>query len=293
MTDNSNDNYKNSQFVIKNLVDYIGSCKETDINKENCVNYLYENSNYNINEEELNNIFDFTFGKKETINKQDALNKLSSLFQNEENKKKKKSKSSKNNNNNFKGLVFPKNKISIPTINIPSHNIINKKEYKNEIIFNSKNIIRSQNKKPLAADRIMINKLNTPSNKNNIFEKINSFKNEFFNYKIPPSNNSPTPLPINIKPLVYDIENKSNSNNNNNDYDNNDKKKYREEFAIKDYNLNDLNERKEYINDIKGKLKNFVHDRKERDNNFKDDINVFNNINEMIEKIQSKKKSKN
>ena len=57
--------------------------------------------------------------------------------------------------------------------------------------------------------------------------------------------------------------------------------------------MNDLNERKEYINDIKGKLKNFVHDRKERDNNFKEDINVFNNINEMIEKIQSKKKSKN
>ena len=291
MTDNVNDNYKNSQFVIKNLVDYIDSCKEIDIDKESCVNYLYESTNYNINEEELNNIFDFTFGKKETINKQDALNKLSSLFQNEENKKQKKSKipKSNNNNNNVKGIVFPKNKISIPTISIPLHNLNNKKEYKNEILFDNKNIIRTQNKKPLAADRIMINKLKTPSNNNKIVDKINSFKNEFFAFKIPPSNNSPTPLPINIKPLVYENENKSYTN----DYENNDKKKYREEFAIKDYNLNDLKQRKEYINDIKGKLKNFVHDRNERDNNFKDDINIFNNINEMIEKIQSKKKSKN
>ncbi len=290
MTDKINDNYKNSQFVIKNLVDYIDSCKEININKENCVNYLYESTNYNINEEELNNIFDFTFGKKETINKQDALNKLSSLFQDEENKKQKKSKISKsNNNNNVKGLVFPKNKISIPTISIPIHNINNKKEYKNEILFDNKNIIRTQNKKPLAADRIMINKLNTPSNNNKIVDKINSFKNEFFAFKIPPSNNSPTPLPINIKPLVYENENKSY----NNDYENNDKKKYREEFAIKDYNLNDVKQRKEYINDIKGKLKNFVNDRNERDNNFKDDINIFNNINEMIEKLKSKKKSKN
>ena len=290
MTDKINDNYKNSQFVIKNLVDYIDSCKEININKENCVNYLYESTNYNINEEELNNIFDFTFGKKETINKQDALNKLSSLFQDEENKKQKKSKISKsNNNNNVKGLVFPKNKISIPTISIPIHNINNKKEYKNEILFDNKNIIRTQNKKPLAADRIMINKLNTPSNNNKIVDKINSFKNEFFAFKIPPSNNSPTPLPINIKPLVYENENKSY----NNDYENNNKKKYREEFAIKDYNLNDVKQRKEYINDIKGKLKNFVNDRNERDNNFKDDINIFNNINEMIEKLKSKKKSKN
>ena len=290
MTDKINDNYKNSQFVIKNLVDYIDSCKEININKENCVNYLYESTNYNINEEELNNIFDFTFGKKETINKQDALNKLSSLFQDEENKKQKKSKISKsNNNNNVKGLVFPKNKISIPTISIPIHNINNKKEYKNEILFDNKNIIRTQNKKPLAADRIMINKLNTPSNNNKIVDKINSFKNEFFAFKIPPSNNSPTPLPINIKPLVYENENKSY----NNDYENNNKKKYREEFAIKDYNLNDVKQRKEYINDIKGKLKNFVNDRNERDYNFKDDINIFNNINEMIEKLKSKKKSKN
>jgi hypothetical protein len=76
MADNINDNYKNSQFVIKNLVNYIYSCNEIEVNKENCVNYLHENTNYNINEEEINNIFDFTFGKKEIINKQDALNKL-------------------------------------------------------------------------------------------------------------------------------------------------------------------------------------------------------------------------
>ena len=287
MADNINDNYKNSQFVIKNLVNYIYSCKEIEVNKENCVNYLHENTNYNINEEEINNIFDFTFGKKEIINKQDALNKLSSLFHNEENKKSK-SKHSKNNNNNIKGLVFPKNKISIPTISLPSHNINNKKDYKNEIIFDTKNIIKNQKKKPLTAEKIMINKLNNPSNHNKIFDKINNFKNEFFSFKIPPKNNSPTPLPINIKPLEYEIENKNYNININ--YNNDDKKKYREEFVIKDYNLNDLKQRKEYINDIRGKLQNFAQDRKERDNNFKNDINVFNNIHEMIEKIQSKNK---
>ena len=57
--------------------------------------------------------------------------------------------------------------------------------------------------------------------------------------------------------------------------------------------MKDKNERKEYINDIRDKLKNFIHDRKERDNNFKEDINLFDNLNEMIEKLQSKKKENN
>jgi hypothetical protein len=271
------------KILIQNLVQIIGSINNIDINKSICENLLINENKYE--EKDINNLLKEVFNNQEIIQKQDALNKLSSLFHNEENKKSK-SKHSKNNNNNIKGLVFPKNKISIPTISLPSHNINNKKDYKNEIIFDTKNIIKSQKKKPLAAEKIMINKLNNPSNHNKIFDKINNFKNEFFSFKIPPKYNSPTPLPINIKPLEYEIENK----NYNINYNNDDKKKYREEFVIKDYNLNDLKQRKEYINDIRGKLQNFAQDRKERDNNFKNDINVFNNIHEMIEKIQSKNK---
>ena len=70
-------NDKNSEVFIQNLVYFIDSNNENEINKENCLNYINENTNLNLNENEINNIFEFTFGQKQTINKQEALNKLS------------------------------------------------------------------------------------------------------------------------------------------------------------------------------------------------------------------------
>ena len=264
-------NDKNSEVFIQNLVYFIDSNNENEINKENCLNYINENTNLNLNENEINNIFEFTFGQKQTINKQEALNKLSSLFQKEEKKTKQ----------NKKEIIYPKNKIDLPLKELKQDKNRSKSNSINDFILQNQKIFRSH-KKFLAADRIFINRIDINNNKNHLFEKINNFKNEFFEVKnniIPNSN-----LPVNIKPIIYE------SKNYNFNYDDKGKKKYREEFSIKNYNLRNNKERKEYINNIRDKLKNFVHDKKERDNNFKEDMNLFDNINEMIEKFQLKKK---
>ena len=61
-------------------------------------------------------------------------------------------------------------------------------------------------------------------------------------------------------------------------------------MKIKNYNINDENQRKEYVNDIKGKIKNFANEKKLRENKEKDLKSPFDDINDMIEKLQNKKK---
>ena len=293
-------NNENYEIIIQTLVDFISSSNETEIKKEICKNHLIETQN-NINEDEINNILNIIFEKEEIIQKQDALNKLSSFYQKEENENEKEENSNNNNldnlnnyndiekeqnifNNNskYKELIKPKNKIVMPIISIKPHKITAKKNDSNNNEIKKEK--RSFNKKPLAADKITYNKVDLSSkNSVRILDKINRLKNDFEIEK-------KMFLPINKKPLVY--ENKV-YNNNDNYYKNNHnyvKKNYKNEFNSKKFDLNDENQRKEYVNDIKSSLKNFAQEKKERENIFNQEENPFDNINEMLKQFKQKKK---
>ena len=290
----SNDNY---EIILQNLSNFIGSSNEIEIRKENCKNFLNKSQN-NINEEEINNILNIIFDKDEVIQKQEALNKLSSFYlkeddnnENEEEKKQENNLDDNEENNeeyndnnildidsNIKGLVQPKNKIKVPNIIIKPHKISSNKKNEN----NNNNEIKKEkrrpfNKKPLAADKITYNKIDIKKSNNNIFDKINQLRNEFeIEQKVI--------LPINKKPIIYE-----NKTNNEDEYNYIPKKNYKEEFSSQNFNLNDINQRKEYIHSIKDKLRNFAEEKKQREKYFHEKQNPFDNISDMLNRIKDKK----
>ena len=91
------------KILIQNIVDCIGSMNNIDINRNLLKNDLINGKKFK--ENEIENLLNEVFNGKETIQKQDALNKLSSLFQNEENP-------NEDNNN----LVKPTNNLNLPKI---------------------------------------------------------------------------------------------------------------------------------------------------------------------------------
>ena len=281
MDNNESKNIKEN--IIKVLIDNINSSNEEDITKEICNNIIDQNIS-NCNEEEKNNIINYIFENEDSVSKQKIIEKLSLLNEN-------KQYNNANNNNidnndneeinihiNEEEIIQPSNNIKMPVINIKprehkNRNNSNTNEIKKELKKNEK---KQNEKKVLAADKISINKIE-PSSKNKIFEQINNFKNEFFSPKNPLPSIS---LPYNKKPVFLNDKSVKNATI----------KKKKIDLKIKNYNINDENQRKEYVNDIKGKLKNFANEKKERENKEKDLKSPFDDINDMIEKLQNKKK---
>ena len=143
------------KILIQNLVQIIGSINNIDINKSICENLLI---NENKSEEkDINNLLKEVFNNQEIIQKQDALNKLSSLFQNEENP-------NEDNNN----LVKPTNNFNLPTFDFKP------KEHKN---FDSK-IKSNLNNENVDNEIRKVQSVKNELFSNKILDKINSFKNE-------------------------------------------------------------------------------------------------------------------
>jgi hypothetical protein len=160
----------------------------------------------------------------------------------------------------------------MPVINIKP------REHKNRDIKNNTIDVSKENEKRkkeiLNYDKTTKNKIETPT-KSKIFDKMNIFKNEFFSPKNPlPSK----PLPINIKTRFSSEINTPV------------KKHNKINLGIKNYDINDENQRKQYVNDIKGKLKNFAEEKKVRENKEKEIKSPFDDINDMIQQFQNKKK---
>lgn len=89
--------------LIQNIVDCIGSMNNIDINRNLLKNDLINGKKFK--ENEIENLLNEVFNGKETIQKQDALNKLSSLFQ-----------SGNISNNENINLVKPTNNLNLPKI---------------------------------------------------------------------------------------------------------------------------------------------------------------------------------
>ncbi len=143
------------KILIQNLVQIIGSINNIDINKSICENLLINENKYE--EKDINNLLKEVFNNQEIIQKQDALNKLSSLFQNEENP-------NEDNNN----LVKPTNNFNLPTFDFKP------KEHKN---FDSK-IKSNLNNENVDNEIRKVQSVKNELFSNKILDKINSFKNE-------------------------------------------------------------------------------------------------------------------
>ena len=143
------------KILIQNLVQIIGSINNIDINKSICENLLINENKYE--EKDINNLLKEVFYNQEIIQKQDALNKLSSLFQNEENP-------NEDNNN----LVKPTNNFNLPTFDFKP------KEHKN---FDSK-IKSNLNNENVDNEIRKVQSVKNELFSNKILDKINSFKNE-------------------------------------------------------------------------------------------------------------------
>ncbi len=295
-----------NESIVKILIENINSSNEINFTKETCNNIIKQNLS-DLNEDDTNNFTNIIFQNEETMTKQDILNKLSSLKidenpennnnndnDNDNNNADKNNNNDNNNNNNEneneknenenenedinihlneKEIIQPSNNIKMPVINIKP------REHKNRDNNNNTNLNKELGKtnKDLLNYETTKNKIET---KSKLFDKMNIFKNEFFTPKNPiPSR----PLPINIK-TTFSSEIKSN----------NTVKKYNKiNLGIKNYNINDEKQRKEYVNDIKGKLKNFAEEKKVRENKEKKIKSPFDEINDLIEKFQNKKKESN
>jgi hypothetical protein len=143
------------KILIQNIVDCIGSMNNIDINRNILKNDLINGKKFK--ENEIENLLNEVFNGKETIQKQDALNKLSSLFQNEENP-------NEDNNN----LVKPTNNFNLPTFDFKP------KEHKN---FDSK-IKSNLNNENVDNEIRKVQSVKNELFSNKILDKINSFKNE-------------------------------------------------------------------------------------------------------------------
>ena len=274
---------------LKVLIDNINSSDENNFTREICINIIKQNL-IDLNEDNINNFLNNIFQNEESITKQEILNILSSKNIENKNTEDNKNDNNKKENNinedininfNEEEIIKPSNNIKMPVINIKprehkNKNIVNTNEIKKEVDI-KKNERKKNEKKIFDADKIIINKIE-PSSKSKIFEQINIFKNEFFSPKNPLPSSS---LPYNKKTV---FSNDKNANKNTMI------KKKKIDLNIKNYNINDENQRKEYVNDIKGKIKNFANEKKERENKEKELKSPFDDINDMIEKLQNKKK---
>jgi len=143
------------KILIQNLVQIIGSINNIDINKSICENLLINEKKYE--EKDINNLLQEVFNNEEIIQKQDALNKLSSLFQKEENQ----------NEENI-DLVKPTNNFNLPTIDFKP------KERKNYDLKIKSNLNIENEENEIRKVQSVKNELFS----NKILDKINSFKNE-------------------------------------------------------------------------------------------------------------------
>ncbi len=136
------------KILIQNLVQIIGSINNIDINKSICENLLINEKKYE--EKDINNLLKEVFNNQEIIQKQDALNKLSSLFQ-----------SGNISNNENINLVKPTNNLNLPKIDFKI------KEHKNlDLKKNDNNEIRK------------VQSVKNEQFSNKLLDKIKDFKNE-------------------------------------------------------------------------------------------------------------------
>ena len=136
------------KILIQNIVDCIGSMNNIDINRNILKNDLINGKKFK--ENEIENLLNEFFNGKETIQKQDALNKLSSLFQ-----------SGNISNNENINLVKPTNNLNLPKIDFKI------KEHKNlDLKKNDNNEIRK------------VQSVKNEQFSNKLLDKIKDFKNE-------------------------------------------------------------------------------------------------------------------
>lgn len=136
------------KILIQNIVDCIGSMNNIDINRNILKNDLINGKKFK--ENEIENLLNEVFNGKETIQKQDALNKLSSLFQ-----------SGNISNNENINLVKPTNNLNLPKIDFKI------KEHKNlDLKKNDNNEIRK------------VQSVKNEQFSNKLLDKIKDFKNE-------------------------------------------------------------------------------------------------------------------
>lgn len=136
------------KILIQNIVDCIGSMNNIDINRNLLKNDLINGKKFK--ENEIENLLNEVFNGKETIQKQDALNKLSSLFQ-----------SGNISNNENINLVKPTNNLNLPKIDFKI------KEHKNlDLKKNENNEIRK------------VQSVKNEQFSNKLLDKIKDFKNE-------------------------------------------------------------------------------------------------------------------
>jgi hypothetical protein len=136
------------KILIQNIVDCIGSMNNIDINRNLLKNDLINGKKFK--ENEIENLLNEVFNGKETIQKQDALNKLSSLFQ-----------SGNISNNENINLVKPTNNLNLPKIDFKI------KEHKNlDLKKNDNNEIRK------------VQSVKNEQFSNKLLDKIKDFKNE-------------------------------------------------------------------------------------------------------------------
>ena len=175
--DNNNENENN----INLFKEYINNCQNEVIKKIDINNNLKEK----IPEDKLNELLSNIFkDSNEELEKIKILEILNNLQNNNDNNEKEEFKVENNNDNNILGdlnsnnnldLVLPSNKIKLPVLEFKPN------PHKNKIYSED---IKNKQKKTNNLDNILNNNNNflnkNDDKQNKIFEKINSFKNEFF-----------------------------------------------------------------------------------------------------------------
>ena len=221
------------KILIQNLVQIIGSINNIDINKSTCENILLNEKKYDKNE--INNLLNEVFNNKEIIQKQDALNKLSSLFQKEENK----------NEENI-DLVKPTNNFNLPTFDFKT------KEHKNSDLKIKSNLNYEKEENEIRKVQSVKNELFS----NKILDKINSFKNELLTQDNLESNNNKKRNDNNFRERIEKLNrNEKNIKTNKNQIQKNDVNEIKGKInSLKQRNSYD---KKDPFEDINNMLNNF------------------------------------
>lgn len=221
------------KILIQNLVQIIGSINNIDINKSTCENILLNEKKYDKNE--INNLLNEVFNNKEIIQKQDALNKLSSLFQKEENQ----------NEENI-DLVKPTNNFNLPTIDFKT------KEHKNSDLKIKSNLNYEKEENEIRKVQSVKNELFS----NKILDKINSFKNELLTQDNLESNNNKKRNDNNFRERIEKLNrNEKNIKTNKNQIQKNDVNEIKGKInSLKQRNSYD---KKDPFEDINNMLNNF------------------------------------
>ena len=221
------------KILIQNLVQIIGSINNIDINKSTCENILLNEKKYDKNE--INNLLNEVFNNKEIIQKQDALNKLSSLFQKEENQ----------NEENI-DLVKPTNNFNLPTIDFKT------KEHKNSDLKIKSNLNYEKEENEIRKVQSVKNELFS----NKILDKINSFKNELLTQDNIENNNNKKRNDNNFRERIEKLNrNEKNIKTNKNQIQKNDVNEIKGKInSLKQRNSYD---KKDPFEDINNMLNNF------------------------------------